>query len=92
MPTQVRTRETVHVFDYTIHNVAYIDGYGVVTLTDDRTGDWDGHITQGEHDSVVLRLRALVELCQTQTVRRTPKRLIEAAVAGLPRQTRKELP
>ena len=78
--TLTRNIETIN--DYDIQHVVFEDGIGVVTVSDNRTGDWDGHHTTSERENteLVKRLKRLVAACGTVNVRRHPAFLIQRAI------------
>lgn len=74
-------RNTDTVFDYAIHYVVFDDGHGVITVSDTRTGVWNGHFTHNEDDNkaIVNRLLRLAHACESVGVRRDPTFLIQRA-------------
>jgi len=75
------TRETETVNDYVIHRVTFEDGVGLVTISDARTGDWQGMHTRDEDENASLAkcLKHLIDACSALRVRRDPGFLIQRA-------------
>lgn len=73
------TRETETVNDYVIHRVIFEDGVGLVTISDARTGDWQGMDTRDEDENARLAkcLKRLIDACSA--LRRDPGFLIQRA-------------
>lgn len=72
------TRETETVNDYVIHRVTFEDGVGLVTISDARTGDWQGMNTRDEDENARLA-KCLIDACSALRVRRDPGFLIQRA-------------